>query len=148
MAPQLDIDEARALSQISVGILSWNRPPTLRYALKSYSKGGLLKAFGEVILFANASHPREIALAEEFGLALLKSPDNIVIGPAFLALAKAVQHPNFLFLENDWLCIEPSQVARRRLAQGVDLLQSGQADAVRYRHRKKYGHSLYSSNRC
>lgn len=141
-------DIAAMLAQVSVGILTWRRPSTLRYALKSYARAGLLKAVGEVVLFANASDPREIDLAGAFGLKVLKSQDNIGIGPAFAQLAQAAQGRYFLFLENDWPCIEPPDVAQRRLACGVALLESGEADAVRFRHRRKYGHPLYSRARC
>lgn len=136
------------LGRISVGILTWRRPSTLRYALRSYRRAGLLDAWGEVILFANGADPREVAVAERFGLRLLSSPDNIGIGPAFARLAEAAARPNFLFLENDWPCIEPADIALRRMACGVGLLDSGDARAVRYRHRRKYGHPLYSRARC
>jgi hypothetical protein len=141
-------DHDAALAQISVGILTWKRPSTLRYALKSYAKAGLLEKWGEVILFANASDPREVAMAGEFGLKLLQSPDNIGIGPAFAALASAAICPNFLFLENDWPCIENATTAQRRLTQGVEMLKDGVVQTVRYRHRAKYGRPLYSRNRC
>lgn len=134
--------------RISVGILTWRRPSTLRYALNSYRRAGLLGGWGEVLLFANGADPREVALAERHGLRLLSSPDNIGIGPAFARLAEAASRPNFLFLENDWPCIEPADVAQRRMACGVELLDSGAAQAVRFRHRRKYGHPLYSRARC
>jgi len=146
MAATPDIDAT--LARVSIGILTWHRPSTLRYALKSYRKAGLLDAVGEVILFANASDPREIALPRDFGLRLLSSPDNIGIGPAFAELANAASHPFFLFLENDWPCIEPAAITRQRLARGVALLENDTAQAVRFRHRAKYGHPLYSRARC
>ncbi len=101
-----------------------------------------------MLLFANAADPREIALAKRFGLRLLTSPDNIGIGPAFARLAEAAENPFFMFLENDWVCTEPQPVVERRLRHGMHLLREQQASAVRYRHRMKYGHPLYSRGRC
>ncbi len=132
------------LRQISIGILTWRRPGTLRHALASYRRAGILDAVGEVILFANAADRREIALAERYGLRHAASARNLGIGAGFQSLARLATRDYFLFLENDWPCIEPTSRALDRLAQGVRLLAGSQADAVRYRHRHRYGHPLYS----
>ena len=86
------------MNQLSIGILTWHRPATLSYALKSYARAGLLKNAGEVTLFANAANPREVALARIQGLRVIESVDNVGIGPAFAALAGAATRPYFLFL--------------------------------------------------
>ncbi len=136
------------LKELSLGILTWMQPGNLKRVLGSYEAAGLLQAVGEVNLFANASDPREIALAHRFGLNLMTSPMNIGIGPAFARLAESSTRRFFLFLENDWLCIEPQLVVERRLQLGMQLLDEGQAGAVRFRHRSRYGHPLYSRKHC
>jgi hypothetical protein len=136
------------LNQLSLGILTWERPANLRRTLRSYQASGLIQSVGEVLLFVNGADPKEIALGQKFGLRLISSPDNIGIGPAYAKLAEAAANPYFMFLENDWVCIEPQSVVERRLRQGMQLVQDGQAQAVRYRHRVKYGHPLYSRARC
>ncbi len=133
-----------ALDRVSIGILTWRRPGTLRHALRSYRRTGLLSAVGEVTLFCNEADPREQQLARQFGLRALSSEGNIGIGPAFARLAEAASCPLFLFLENDWPCTEPFGPAQRRLATAAALAETGAADAVRLRHRRRYGHPLYS----
>jgi hypothetical protein len=133
-----------ALSRVSVGILSWRRPSTLRHALRSYRRTGLLDAVGEVTLFCNEADPRELNLARDYRLRALTSDSNVGIGPAFARLAQVASRPLFLFLENDWPCTEPFGTAQQRLATAATLVETGAADAVRLRHRRRYGHPLYS----
>lgn len=136
------------LEQITLGILTWKLPGNLLRTLRSYKSSGLIQSAGEVILFVNAADPREIALGKKFGLSVIHSADNIGIGPAFAQLAQAATKPYFMFLENDWVCIEPRPIVERRLGHGLGILQSHTADAVRFRHRVQYGHPLYSRKNC
>lgn len=133
-----------SLKELSIGILTWRTPVTLEKSLISYRNSGLLGMVGEVIIFVNECHPNDIRIAKEYGLKILSSDTNIGIGPALSRIVSEAQNPYFLFLENDWLCVEDEDTLFKRLQSGISLIKEHNVDVVRYRHRIKYGQPLYS----
>lgn len=132
------------LKEVSIGILTWRTPVTLRATLKSYRESGLLDRVGEAIIFINECHPDDVLIAQEFGLKIITSDVNVGIGPALTQMAAKAQNPYFLFLENDWLCVEDKDTVFRRLQSGLELIKNENIDVVKYRHRVKFGLPLYS----
>ena len=98
---------------LSIGILTWRTPVTLEETLISYRDSGLLDMVGEVIIFINECHQNDIRIAKEFGLKILSSDTNIGIGPALSRIVSESRNPYFMFLENDWLCVEDRSEERR-----------------------------------
>ena len=133
-----------SLDQISVGILSWNNPGNLNRTLKALAKSGLLTSFGDVTVLSQESHPKEIRLARTFGIEIIETKENIGIGPGYARLVDAAKSSFFLFLENDFECIEPAPVALTRMQNALDCLTHHGADAVKLRHRHHAGHPDYS----
>lgn len=130
---------------ISAGILSWGSPKTLHNTLTSYKESGLLNILDEVIIFFQEVTEADHAIAEEFDINYtIQSSANIGIGRAFTELAKASRNKFFIGLENDWVNIENEQITLARLSLGMYLIENGNVDAVRYRHRRNPGDPLYT----
>lgn len=138
------MDNPLSLKELTIGILTWRTPVTLENTLASYRKSGLLEMVGETIIFINECHPNDIRIAEEYGLKILSSDTNIGIGRALSRIVSETKNPYFLFLENDWLCVENQDVVAKRLQSGLRLIKENNVDVLRYRHRTKFGQPLYS----
>ena len=132
------------LSNIALGILAWRTPSTLEHTLRSYQQVGLLQSVGSVCVFLNEATAADIRIANEFELKFIASESNLGIGPALTQLVHAAEAPYFMFLEGDWLCVEPSESVEARLNVGMRLIHDGEADAVRFRHRSRHGEPLHS----
>ena len=123
---------------LTIAVLSWRQPKTLRNTLESYQKNGLLDLAEQKLVFFNEVSPEDVKIAKEFGFEVLSSKQNIGIGLPFQQLAEKAAKKYFLFLENDFMLIEKPEVTAERLKTAADLLDNG-VDAVRLRHRYHYG---------
>ncbi len=83
-------------------------------------------------------------LAAKFGIEATASEKNIGIGPGYAKLAVQATQPFFIFLENDFRCIEHKSVALKRLQAALNCVTNFGADAVRLRHRHNAGLPDYS----
>jgi hypothetical protein len=130
---------------ISIGILSWGSPMTLRNTLDSYRKSGLFDISDDIILFAQESTRKDREIAQEYGVNyMLESPENIGIGAAFKELVVSSKYENVMLLENDWVAVENFQVISNQLSQGLKLLDQYGINVVKYRSRYDYGDPLYT----
>ena len=131
------MENSVSLDDIAIGILTWRTPDTLSNTLKSYHDFGLLNVVGEALLFVNEVHPNDLKIAQSFNLTTIQNEENIGIGRAVTQLVESTSKPFFMFLENDWELIEPLATLVQRLETGLQLISSGEAVVVRYRHRKR-----------
>jgi len=129
---------------LTIGILTWNAPCTLRNTLMSYDASGLLECAKKVIVFLQGNNPKEKRIVQEFGLNFIDSEDNIGIQAGIERLLSMAESEFFLFLENDWVCVESPQVTRFRIGSAIDLLRDGVAQCVLMRHKYFYGKPLHS----
>jgi hypothetical protein len=129
---------------VSVGILSWKSKRTLVNTLNSYKQAKLLEMVNDVKIFFQESTEEDKALAAEYEVGAILSEANVGIGRAFSILAQHAWTPNILFLENDWVCIEPAEVVYQELLSGLQLIEANKADMVKYRHRVSPGDPLYT----
>lgn len=129
---------------LSIGILSWKAPKTLYNTLNSYRTSGLLDMVNDVTIFFQEYSAIDRANADFFKIQAIYSPTNIGIGKAFVKLVQEAKTSNILLLENDWVCIEPSDIVYEELNAGLSLLENKQADMIKYRHKKNPGEPLYT----
>jgi len=129
---------------LSVGILSWKSPRTLINTLESYKSNGLLDMVNDVKVFFQEGDDIDRDIVKHFNINAILHEDNIGIGKAFTMLAQSASTPYILLLENDWVCIEKSEVVYEELCAGLDLLICKRADMIKYRHRKNPGDPLYT----
>jgi len=129
---------------LTIGILSWKGNRTLKRSLKSYRKSGLLGLAKNIIIFDNEHSASISKYIKNNSDIVVLSKDNLGIAPAIKILIDITQTEYFLFLENDWVCVEEELVVVSRIKQGLSLLENGECDVVKYRHRLNYGEPLLS----
>ncbi len=123
---------------LTIAVLSWRQPKTLRNTLNSYRRNGLLDMVRQKLIFFNQVTSEDLKIAEEYGFEVIANKNNIGIGLPYQQLLQRATSKYFMFLENDFMLIEDAQTTAQRLQQAVDLLENG-VDAVRFRHRYHYG---------
>ena len=129
---------------LTIAVLTWNAPNTLRNTLGSYQASGLLRHAKEAVIYLQEDNPKERRIAEEFGFKILASKENIGIQAGIEALLKVSATEYFLFLENDWVCVESPQAVTARLHEATALLDNNTAKCVRLRHKYQYGDPLHT----
>jgi|GEM_PF-754964 len=130
---------------VGVGILSWKSYETLQNSLQSYPPE-FLRFFQEnMIYFSDLSH-KDIEIAEKFGWNHCGG-ENKGIAAGMKNLAQNIHTDYILLLQNDNpLCIKPD-LAIKQIEQVVDLLEHGQADLARMRHRWNVGEGFCDVNK-
>lgn len=123
--------------------MAWKSHRTLTATLGSYARNGLFEICDDVRIFFQEQSDEDRRLAARFGVPCLGTADNVGIGIGFQRLAETARYDSVLLLEHDWHLVEPREVATRRLAAGLELLDAG-VHCVRYRHRVKYGEPHFS----
>lgn len=130
-------------NNITLAMLSWRQPRTLRNTLESYQRNGLLDLVDEKIIFFNECVAQDVRIAEKYGFKVLKAKRNIGIARPFKALVEAATSDHFLFLENDFMLVENAEATRQKLDAALKLLEEKTVDCVRLRHRWHYGDPNY-----
>jgi hypothetical protein len=128
---------------ISIGILSWKSNQTLRNTLNSYKINGLLDLVNDVTILFQEVSEEDKKIANDYNIPFIGMEENIGISSALIKLVELSRSENILLLEHDWELIEDKETTFKRLASGIDLLNSGYS-SVRYRHRKNPGYPLYT----
>jgi hypothetical protein len=105
------------------------------------------KAFGldtlatqKIIFFQEITNP-DRDIAKKFGYEAIGDSENIGIAGGYKRLVEHATGDFFLFLENDWVLLEP---AKEEIQKGIDILFRGAADVIRYRSRKYPGSPLWT----
>ncbi|KAI94232.1 hypothetical protein T281_12170 [Rhodomicrobium udaipurense JA643] len=97
------LDEARASlsSLVSVGVLSFRAPQTIRNTLARHRESGLIDSVGEFFVWFNELSETDRAIAAEAGVDFAGSAENGGIYGGFRAIAERATKPYVLILEND-----------------------------------------------
>lgn len=127
---------------LTIAVLSWRQPKTLKNTFESYQRNGLLDLAKQKLVFFNEVSTEDRKIAKEYGFEVLSSPQNIGIGLPMQELLKHTTSKYFLFLENDFMLIENPETTKIRLQNAIELLESG-ISAVKLRHRFHYGDPNY-----
>ncbi|MBT3070966.1 hypothetical protein KKP04_08805 [Rhodomicrobium sp. Az07] len=95
--------EARAslASLVSVGVLSFRAPETIRNTLACHRESGLIDRVGEFFVWFNELSDTDRAIAHEAGVDFAGSAENGGIYGGFRAIAERATKPYVLILEND-----------------------------------------------
>jgi hypothetical protein len=114
----------------------------LAQTLVSYKESGLLDIALETMVFLQENNPAEIALTKKYGLTPVYSSTNVGIQEAYREMCARAHGEYFLFLENDWECVEDNETTALRLRNAIELLKTGVASCVRLRHKYVFGDPL------
>jgi len=132
------------LKQITLGILSWKSPQTIRNTLESYKKNGLLEAVHPVIYFQERSSEDD-ALAKEYGIKdVMGGPGNTGIIGAMIELIQATKTKYFIFAECDFELVNDAATTKKILKEAVKLMEEKDIHLVRLRDKKQPGEPLGS----
>lgn len=127
---------------LTLAILSWRQPRTLKHSLESYKRQGLLDLAHEKLVFFNECTGEDRRIAEKYGFRVLESKRNIGIAKPFQKLVRAATGNYFLFLENDFMLVEDREACEQELKAAMAVLEKG-ISCVRLRHQHHYGDPNY-----
>lgn len=131
---------------ISFGILSMGSPLTLKNTLQSYVDSKLFNLSDDVSIFFQNVTEEDLNIASEYNInSVISSSGNIGIGKALTALCQKAKNKYWMGLENDWENIHDPYLTTSRVTAGIHLLESGKADAIRFRSRRYPGSPLYTT---
>lgn len=126
---------------MTVGILSWGATKTLISTLDSYLNHGLFQTDDDVIIFFQQMSELDERIAKSRNIDYFGATENVGIPEGYKRLVERSTGEFFLFLENDWLLLEPPHV---HLGQAKHLLEEGEADIIKLRSRYDPGNPLWT----
>lgn len=129
---------AGTIEGLGIGVLSWRAHATLRQSLQSYADNGFLSLFEKRVIYFSDISDEDRAIAAEFGWEA-QGGSNAGIAGGMKALGLALQTKHIILLQNDNPIVEPQSFASAHLREATALLDSGEADLVRLRHRWQVG---------
>ena len=129
---------------ITLGILCWKSPKTIRNTLESYKKNGLLDMVKPVLYFQERSAEDE-AIAAEYGIKdVLGSATNTGIIGAMIELIRSTTTKYFIFAECDFELVNDEATTKKILKEAVKLMEEKDVQLVRLRDKKRPGEPLGS----
>lgn len=134
------------VQDVSLGLLAHGSRElaTLKQTLQSYEDNGLLDGVSEFMIYLNGRNRNLEDAVQPFAdrhsaVKLMGTSKNIGILRAINMMALNSTNPVFLFLEKDFLLIEPWPCVYEQLTTGREMIQNGDAHVVRFRHRWRAG---------
>ena len=143
-AARLGSPSGGVVEGLTVGLLT-HEPRSFAESMASYERHGLFSAVTEFIVYINNRNAETEAVADEYSakypglIKVLGTAQNVGITHGMIALTDAATQPYFLFMERDFRLVEPATCVYEELRAGVDLVKSGAAQVVRYRHKWRAG---------
>lgn len=124
---------------IGVGILSWKSKKTLEKSLQSYEKVGFKDLFDEVKIIFQEISEEDKQLAQKYGYDYVGTDENLGIQNGHKLIYENLTTDYVLVLENDNPVIVERDLLEKRLTQASKLLEDGEVDVMRLRHRWNFG---------
>lgn len=124
---------------ITISILSWKAPMTLKNTLDSYVKNNLFNNVKPSIYFQERTDEMD-ALAKGYGIKdIMGTSENIGLIKVFHAMVMNTKTPYFIFAECDYELIHGETKTRQVLEDAIKLMTDENVDLVRLRDRKNPG---------
>lgn len=133
------------LKEITMGMLSWKSPLTIRNTLDSYKKNGLLTMVKPMLYFQERS-PQDDALAKEYGITdvMGESSTNTGIIGGMIEMIQATKTKYFIFAECDFELVNDEATTKKILSEAMKLMEEKDIQLVRLRDKKRPGEPLGS----
>ncbi len=122
---------------IGLGILSWKAHDTLRKSLESYSQE-FLKSFDQTLIYFSDISDEDRKIAAEFGWEFAGGPNEGIAG-GMKRLSENLKTDYILLLQNDNPICEGDGFSINYIKKAVELMENGDANLARMRHRWKVG---------
>jgi hypothetical protein len=133
-----------SFKDITIGILCWRSPRTIRNTLESYKKNGLLELVHPFIYFQERSSDTD-RLAEEYGIKdIIGTKENKGLLQAFIEMVNHVKTKYFIFAECDFELINDNKKVSDILNDCMKLMKENNIKVIRLRDRKNPGKPLHS----
>jgi glycosyltransferase involved in cell wall biosynthesis len=136
------------MNDLTLGILTYNAPNTLRNTLQSIFSKEADKCFNQIVVYVNPSSVTKetVDVIKDFNVETYVGESNKWIAAGFKWLVENSRSNNILLLEDDFFLIEENKdKISNILKTGTDLINQEVADVARLRSRKSPGNPLYSS---
>lgn len=132
------------MDKVTLGVLSWGAHNTLINTLESYYQSKLLTVVDEKLIYFQEISPEDIRIAKFYKFDYEGNSRNIGISGGYLNLLRRAQGEQFLFLENDWECIEEPNIVAQQFGIARGLIGEGFVHLARLRHRRSPGNPLWT----
>lgn len=133
------------LKDITIAILSYKSPLTIKNTLESYKKNGLFDLVNTIIYFQEITD-KDKALAKEYNIQYMGTNTNIGIDKAFLELVNAVKTPYMIFAENDYELVHNKEETQKILDDTIELFKNDNVTLIKLRDKKNPGVPDYAKN--
>ena len=133
------------MDTLGIGILTMNQPKNLENILNSYKKNKFLDNCNEKIILLQENNPKEGIIAENFGLTIYSTKNNIGIGPGNNFLINKLSSKYFIILQNDFELI--SDDYKNEIEKGIKLINSNKINCYRLRNLENPGVPCHGSKR-
>jgi hypothetical protein len=126
---------------ISLGILSYNAPDTLKQTLQTYKESGLLDISNDVFAILQKSNKQdeESIVCENYNIRFIKMPDNGKMASGFKAIYENAKNEIVVFLENDFVNYSTKQESIDFFKNSINFIKHQNIDLIRARNRKNAG---------
>jgi len=126
---------------ISLGLLSYNAPDTLKQTLQTYKDSGLLEISNDVfaVLQKSDKQNEEAKVCENYNIRFIKMPDNGKMASGFKAIYENANNDIVVFLENDFVNYATKQESINFFKNSIDFIENQNIDLIRARNRKNAG---------
>lgn len=129
---------------LTVGILTYNSPKTLKNTLESYRVNGLLGITDDIICIIQPSDNsfEEESICKQYYIKPLIQSVNTKMAGGIKEIWANAKYNNVLFLECDFLLSSPPNKTKEIIKYSLDLINSKKFDIVRLRSLEKPGHQI------
>jgi len=129
---------------LSIGILTYNSPDTLKHTLLSYFKNGLLDLTDDIICIIQPSNKssEEIDICNKYNINYLLEPFNTLMAGGIKRIWETAKYDYVLFLECDFYLSASKEDTANLLSLGIKYLQENTFDIIRLRSLKHPGHPI------
>ena len=126
---------------ISLGLLSYNAPNTLKQTLQTYKDSGLLDISNDVFAVIQKSDKQdeEVKVCENYNIRFIKMPDNGKMASGFKAIYENAKNEIIVFLENDFVNYATKQESIDFFKNSINFIEHQNVDLIRARSRKNSG---------
>ena len=119
-------------SKVSLAVLTWKSPKTLHACLTSIAP--IFDFFDERLIVCQESDPREIEIAEEFGMRIVATKTNLGIQGGLKKCFEEARNELVFFCENDLQLSVPVKRAVTTLSFAADYMMTNDAKCTYLRY--------------
>lgn len=129
---------------LTIGMLTYNSPNTLKHTLISYHTNGLLDLTDDIICIIQPSikSNEEIDICNTFNINYILEPFNTKMAGGIKRIWENAKYDYVLFLECDFYLTSSKKDTEHLISLSLNYLQSNTFDIVRLRSLKNPGHYM------